>query len=55
VKWAQNQSLGEKWAATSKRLRSTDLGYPSRGPHRKTIFLNEAAEEKSLRRPGIKD
>jgi len=25
VKWAQNQSLGEKWAATSKRLRTTDL------------------------------
>jgi len=25
VKWAQNQSLGEKWAATSKRLRSTAL------------------------------
>jgi len=25
VKWAQNQSLGEKWAATSKRLRSTEL------------------------------
>jgi len=23
VKWAQIQSLGEKWAATSKRLRST--------------------------------
>jgi len=26
VKWAQNQSLGEKWAATSKRLRNTGLG-----------------------------
>ena len=25
VKWAKNQSLGEKWAATSKRLRSTGL------------------------------
>jgi len=25
VKWAQNQSLGEKWAATSNRLRSTGL------------------------------
>jgi len=27
VKGAQNQSLGEKWAATSKRLRSTALNY----------------------------
>ena len=28
VKRAQNQRLGEKWAATSKRLRSTDLIVP---------------------------
>ena len=25
LKWAQNQSFGEKWAATSKKLRSTAL------------------------------
>jgi len=25
VKWAQNQSLDEKWATTPKRLRSTGL------------------------------
>jgi len=25
VKWAQNRSLGEKWAATSKWLGSTGL------------------------------
>jgi len=27
VKWAQNQSLGKKWAAPSKRLRSTALSH----------------------------
>jgi len=27
VKCVQNQSLGEKWAMTSKRLRSTGIGY----------------------------
>jgi len=27
VKWAQNQSVGEKWATTSQRLRSIVLEY----------------------------
>jgi len=30
-------------------------GYPTRGPHRKTVFFNGTAEQKSLRSPGIED
>jgi len=28
------------------KLGTTDLGYPSREPHRKTFFQNGAAEQK---------
>jgi len=31
------------------------LGYPPRGPHRKIVFQNGAAEQKSLRSPGTED
>jgi len=37
VKLAQNQSLGEKWAATSKRLRSTVLGAIEKAKTQTTI------------------
>jgi len=37
------------------RLKSADLTYPSRGPHRKNFFKNGVAEQKSLRSPSTKD